>query len=73
MRGDNMDPTDFDPRQEVNICSRCQRWGMIFLRRMEKRSKVDWFACTVCGHLVTRPRQNEPIDADNAIEKMIEH
>ena len=34
---------------------------------------MDWFACSVCGHLVTRPRQSEPAGAANTIENTIEH
>jgi hypothetical protein len=65
------DLDDFDPREEINLCSRCQRWGMIFLRSMGRRSTVDWFACTVCGHLATRPRHNERDEADAAVEKSL--
>jgi|SoiMethySBSTD1v2_1073268.scaffolds.fasta_scaffold1819727_2 hypothetical protein len=60
---------DFNPDEEINLCSRCQRWGMTFLRSMGRRSTVDWFACTVCGHLTTRPRQTERDVAGVAVGK----
>ena len=50
---------------EAELCDRCHRNGVAPLRSMAKWSPVDWFRCSGCGHIFTRPRRTDLDDADN--------
>ena len=41
---------------KMEICPRCHRQRVVFLRSMTRHSDVDWFKCDGCEHIFTRPR-----------------
>jgi hypothetical protein len=43
-------------RTEMQLCPRCHRLRVSWLRSMARHSELDWFKCDGCDHIFTRPR-----------------
>ena len=48
---------DLESAHDTDLCRRCQRRGVVFLKSMTKWSPLDWFRCDRCGHIFTEERR----------------
>ena len=56
LPGNLVPPPDGDQPQ---ICPRCHRQRVVWLRSMARHSALDWFKCDGCEHTFTRPRPSD--------------